>query len=214
MVTVTRHGPMVCDAWKNKTIRHCLYMEKMNKDGETTSRKRQRTPHDGGFFVESPDGNWVGLRSRERNHPPLRISIDIPDIPRMRCRMRCAHPPPRNHVNHVNYVNYVQFAGNSTSRTLPLSRPVFWGQVSENSFNSQIKKSDEPGKTKNTTHFIFHRECPSLLTICLFQRQNPFLGKISVPKRWICHVATSCDYRERFISDNLFTKLIETTNES
>jgi len=32
--------------------------------------------------------------------------------------------------------------------------------------------------------------------------------------RPICHVATSCDYRERFISDNLFTKLIETTNES
>jgi hypothetical protein len=32
--------------------------------------------------------------------------------------------------------------------------------------------------------------------------------------RPICHVATSCDYRERFTSINLITKLIETTNES
>jgi hypothetical protein len=54
---------------------------------------------------------------------------------RMQYRMRCAHPPRRNHVNHVKL-------------------------------------------------------------------------------REICHVTTSCDYRERFISAKVIAKPIETTNEN
>ena len=102
--------------------------------GKQQAESRQRAQHGGSFFVESHDGNRAGLRSRERNHPPTPPN-QCSRLPRMRCRMRCAHPPRRNHVNHVKL-------------------------------------------------------------------------------REICHVTTSCDYRERFISAKVIAKAIETTNEN